>query len=217
VADQHTGQLTDALLDPNQPFAVRRRLPRVFSACTSQRAADGLLLGLADQRFEVRFQCGRSLAAIVKASPEIKIDQEQVYGIVLREVTVGRPVWESRRLLDQPDDQSEHSFVDEFVKVRTSQGLAHIFTLLSLVLPTDPLQIAYRGLHTDDDWVRGLALEYLEEVLPPVVRERLWPFLDDPRPTARAPRAREEILEDLLRSNASIVLNLAELKEKSRK
>jgi HEAT repeat protein len=64
VAEERVGQLIDALVDPNQSFAVRRRLARVFSVCASQRAADGLVMALEDQRFEVRFQCGRSLAAI---------------------------------------------------------------------------------------------------------------------------------------------------------
>ena len=61
VAEERLGALTDALIDPNQPFAVRRRLARVFSICVSQRAVDSLLLALDDTRFEVRFQCGRSL------------------------------------------------------------------------------------------------------------------------------------------------------------
>ena len=69
VAEERVGQLIDALIDPNQSFAVRRRLARVFSVCASQRAVDGVILGLDDQRFEVRFQCGRSLAAIAAQKP----------------------------------------------------------------------------------------------------------------------------------------------------
>src|SRR5688500_5799182 len=43
VAEERIGELIDALIDPNQPFAVRRRLARVFSVCVSQRAVDGLI------------------------------------------------------------------------------------------------------------------------------------------------------------------------------
>ena len=64
-----------------------------------------------------------------------------------------------------------------------------------------------RGLY-----LRGTALEYLEGVLPPEIRERLWPFLEDTRPRTRPVRARTEILADLLRSNESIVMNLEQLK-----
>jgi hypothetical protein len=214
VAEERVGELVDALLDPNQPFASRRRLARVFSVCVSQRAVDGVLLGLEDLRFEVRFQCGRSLASILEKNPRIRIDKERVFDVVRREVAVGRPVWESHRLLDTIEADAR-SFVDEFLKDRAGQSLAHVFTLLSLVLPTAPLQIAYRGLHTDDPGLRGTALEYLEGVLPPDIRDRLWPFLSD-RPRKHSDsRARDEILADLLRSNESIMLNLEELRRRT--
>jgi AAA family ATP:ADP antiporter len=214
VAEERVGELVDALLDPNQPFASRRRLARVFSVCVSQRAVDGVLLGLEDLRFEVRFQCGRSLAAILEKNPRIRIDKERIFDVVRREVAVGRPVWESHRLLDTVEADSR-SFVDEFLKDRAGQSLAHAFTLLSLVLPTAPLQIAYRGLHTNDPGLRGTALEYLEGVLPTDIRDRLWPFLSDRPRNQRDSRARDEILADLLRSNESIMLNLEELKRRT--
>ena len=216
VAEERVGELVDALIDPNQEFAVRRRLARVFSVCVSQRAADGLMLGLDDLRFEVRFQCARSLAAIVEKNFTIRMDKEKVFAFVLREVAVGKPVWESRRLLDSLESNDLASFVDTFVRDRASQSLAHVFTLLSLVLPREPLQIAFRGLQTDDQGLRGTALEYLEGILPAEIRDRLWPFLEDRRPSAqRAGRPREEILADLLRSNRSIMLNLEELRRRT--
>jgi len=139
-----------------------------------------------------------------------------VFAVVRKEVAVSRPVWESHQLLDRLEEQQTSSFMDEFVKSRASRSLAHVFTLLSLVLPAEPLKIAFRGLHTDDQNLRGTALEYLEGVLPPDIRDRLWPFLEESRPRAGAARPREEILEDLLRSNRSIMLNLEELKRRSR-
>jgi len=213
VAEERVGELIDALIDPNQPFAVRRRLARVFSVCVSQRAVDGLMLGLEDLRFEVRFQCGRSLASILEKNPRVLVDRERVFNVVRREVAVSRPVWQSHRLLDGIDTE-QRSFVDEFLKDRAGQSLAHVFTLLSLVLPTAPLQIAYRGLHTDDPKLRGTALEYLEGVLPPDLSERLWPFLGREQQAPRDGRARDEILADLLRSNESIMLNLEELRRR---
>ena len=213
-AEERLGALTDALMDPNQPFAVRRRLARVFSICVSQRAVDALLLALDDSRFEVRFQCGRSLSAIVAKNRLVHVERERVFEIVRREVTVGRPVWQSHRLLDAMQEEKE-TFVDEFIKDRAGQSLAHVFILLSLVLPATPLQIAYRGLHTTDPALRGTALEYLEGVLPPDIRNRLWPFLGPSAPVDVGARGRDEILADLLRSNDSIVMNLKELRRRS--
>ena len=216
IVEPRVGTLTDALLDPNQPFAIRRRLARVFGTGVSQRTADALMLGLEDLRFEVRFQCGRSLAGLVAKNAMLRIDAPRVFDVVRREVAVGRPVWESHRLLDGVVEEDNKPFVDEFLKDRTSQSLGHVFTLLSLVLPTQPLQIAYRGLHTSDPVLRGTALEYLEGVLPPDIRDRLWPFLgDSPAPLPGRARSRDEILADLLRSNESIVLNLEELRRRA--
>jgi ATP:ADP antiporter, AAA family len=215
VAEERVGELTDALIDPNQPFAVRRRLARVLSVCVSQRAVDGLMLGLDDMRFEVRFQCGRSLAAVLEKNPRVWIHKERTFEIVRREVAVSRLVWESHQLLDRVEDAESASMVDQFVRARASRSLAHVFTLLSLVLPAEPLQIAFRGLQTDDQNLRGTALEYLEGVLPPDIRGRLWPYLEDQRASVRtAARPREQILEDLLKSQHSIVLNLEELKRR---
>jgi ATP:ADP antiporter, AAA family len=214
VAEERIGQLVDALLDPNQDFAVRRRLARVFSVCVSQRAASGLMFGLDDPRFDVRFQSARSLSAIIEKNPLVQIDSAQIFAVVLREVAVGRGVWESRRLLDGADEGNRPTTLDEFVRTRAGESLAHVFTLLSLALPREPLQIAFRSLYTDDEQLQGTALEYLESVLPPAIRQRLWPFIER-RAVARSVRPREEVMAELLRSNHSIVLNLEELRLRS--
>ena len=174
VAEERIGELTDALLDPNQDDMVRRRLARVFSVAVSQRAADGLLLALDDSRFDVRFQVARSLVAIVESNPGIRLNAERVYQVVQAELAVGRPVWESRRLLDGFVSESP---LDEFVRDRAGQSLAHVFTLLSLVLPRQALNIAFGSLTTGDTQLRGTALEYLENVLPAGVKQALWPHL----------------------------------------
>ena len=48
-----------------------------------------------------------------------------------------------------------------------------------------------------------------------MIREPLWPFLEDHRPAGRTVRPREDILADLVRSNHSIMLNLEEIKRRS--
>jgi hypothetical protein len=214
VAEEHVGALVDALIDPNQDFAVRRRLVRVFSVCVSQRAADGLMFGLDDARFDVRFQAARSLTEVLEKNPGVVIDARRVFDVVEREASVGRPVWESRRLLDGVSSNEALSPLDEFIRDRAGTSLGHVFTLLALVLPREPLQIAFKSLQTDDQHLQGTALEYLDGILPARIRERLWPYLER-RPTARTLRPREEVIADLLRSHRSITLNLETLFQRS--
>ena len=202
VAEERVGELTDAMLDPTLAHGVRTRLARVFSVAVSQRAADALVMVLDDERFDVRFQSARSLAAMIDRNPRIRLDSARVYGVISQEVAVSRPVWESRRLLD---GMAGASPLDEFVRDRAGQSLAHVFTLLSLVLPREPLQIAFRSLHSDDKQLRGTALEYLEGVLPAPIRVGLWPFLVYRRPQHPAP-LHDDVIANLVRSSQSITL-----------
>jgi hypothetical protein len=213
LAARTAGQLVDALLDSQQPFAVRRRLPSVLSAAATQRAVDGLMGGLEDRRFEVRYQCAAGLARLRQKVPNVRIEPDQVFGAVLQEVAVGQRVWEGQRLLDLAAEEGS-PFVDEYLRGRSNRSLEHVFTLLSLALPGEPLKVAFRGMHTDDEALRGTALEYLETVLPAPIRERLWPFLEDRRRKEPEGRLREDVLADLMRSSESIQINLEELRRR---
>jgi hypothetical protein len=214
AAPRITGQLIDSLLDPAQPFAVHRRMPRVLMACATQRAADGLLEGLNHRRFEVRYQCGVALGAITEKNRGILIPPEAVFQAVRTEATAGKKLWDSHQLLDRSEEAEGDSFVDDVLRSRTSRSMEHVFRLLALVLAREPLRIAFRGLHAGDEKLRGIALEYLESVLPPAVREPLWPYLEDKRPPQRDVRSQSEILDTLIRSHESIQLDLAALRRK---
>jgi hypothetical protein len=206
AAVRHTGQLVDALLDPDTDFAVRRRIAAPLARAGSQRALDGLLAGLHDRRFEVRYRCGRALTHLRGTAPELVVVPELVYAAVLREAEVDRRVWESQSLLERVDD--DPLSLGDALQQRASRSLEHVFTVLSLVLARQPLQIAFRGLYTSDPALRGTALEYLEIALPAPVRDKLWPFLDDSPARARRPGPTDQVVADLLKSGDSIALNL---------
>ncbi len=210
LSERCTGQLLDALLDPGQEFAIRRRIPRVLGNSANQRAVAGLLAALEDKRFEVRFQAGRALAALLRQRPELAPTRAVLFAALEREVQVDRRVWESRRLLD---DHDESLFINAAERTRESYSLEHLFTLLSLVLPKAPLQVAFRGLQTDDDSLRGTALEYLDSVLPAHLRDALSGLLEA-RPRLRRSATSRDPLERLMQSKKSIDLNLEELRKR---
>ena len=78
ISDKIVGGLTDALLDPDSVFAIRRRIPRVLSVCDSPRAVGALLSGLEDTRFEVRYQCATALSNIRNRRPKTNIPEERI-------------------------------------------------------------------------------------------------------------------------------------------
>ncbi len=211
AAPSITGQLVDRLLDPNEDFAIRRRIPRILGTCATARSQDGLMAALSDKRFEVRFQAGRALARIHAQAPSLPVNTSAVYAAVARETGVDKALWHDQRLIDDPAG-NESLEIDDALRVRTTRSMEHVFTLLSLVLPRAPLQIAFKGLLTSDALLRGTSLEYLESVLPREIWISLLPFLDDTRAAKAETRPSEAVLDDLLRSNQSIELNLDEIR-----
>ena len=175
VAARTTGQLIDALLDNRQPSSVRRRMPRVLKSCTTQRAADGLILGLGDEAFAVRYECGVALARIAERDSKLRIDRDTVLAVVETEL-------------------ERHRSEDKLMQ--------HVFNLLSLVLDNEPLKMAYWALKSDGAQ-RGTALEYLDNVLPDNVRRAMWPVLGADKAETRKPRSQREVVDELLKSRMS--------------
>lgn len=203
VAARTTGPLVDALLDPATPVEVRRRVPRVLARCPTQRAADGLIEGLADPMFEVRYRCAVALVRIAHDDTSLQISEHAILAAAAREAGVGVQAWTAATLTDAPA-MSEELPLGDGTGQRLGRSTEHVFTLLSLVLDREPLQLAYRAIAEDDDNLRGVGLEYLDSVLPPDIRNALWPYLGDRSATRGTRRERQQILADLRRSMTSI-------------
>ena len=214
VASGNLDLLTRRLLDPDEDFAVRRRLVAVLADSFTDQSFEALLGALGDRRFEVRYRAGGALARMMERMPGVPVKEEQVMNAIHREVTVERGVWEGRRLLDA-DDELWSPLEADIVRDRANRSLEHVFTLLSLVRPAAPLRLAYRALLTEDAYLRGTALEYLESVLPESIRLPLWPFLEQTDRPRRQPRPPGEVVQELLASKESIVLALAAVRQRA--
>ena len=198
IARGATGQLADALCDPSVDFDIRRRIPRVLSACPTQAAADALILGTQDERFEVRYECGRALLRITASEAAIVVPLQTAIAIVGREVANSKDVWGSQRVPEIDDEGDEPpALIDRLLRDRLDRSFEHIFSILALVLDRESIRIAFKALHQEDTRLRGTALEYLETVLPDEIRDAVWPFLGEARPM-RPARPANEILADLV-------------------
>ena len=204
-AGQIAGQMVDALLDENSDFAIRRRIPRALAGSNDLRAVEGLMRGLNDSRFEVRFQTARALDVILQRHPEFRPSRQTVFAIIERELSVGKGVWENRRLLDRR--QSGETFLDDVLRERTQLSWEHLFTLLALILPREPLKVAFQALHTDDRFLRGLSLEYLDSVLPPSLRhvQTIFEAAEIHTTETAAP---EEVAARLMKAQETVTLKL---------
>ena len=208
IAPQITGQLADGLLDRDREFSIRRRLPDILRRGEPELASWALWRALRDPRFEVRYRSGKALAKLREAGHALDITQADVFEAVQREVTVDGRLWHSHRLLDDCDGDDDDAVLHRVLEQRSATGLDHVFTLLGLTLPAEPLRLALQAVNTRDPALRGTALEYLESVLPEDVRVPLWPFLEVERATVAPTRTPDEIVASLKMSHPSIISDL---------
>lgn len=198
IAPKVTGLLVDSLLDLTLDPRARRRIPRVLKIGSTERAVSGLMLALSDPVFDVRLQAGVALGQIVssKGRDAVHIDPDAVLTIILRELSDGRSSW-----TEAAGEIS--SRVPSGDRAALGRGLFHVFGLLGLFLDREPLLIAYRVLRDEDESMRGTAIEYLEVLLDPRVKEQLLPLFGDVRRLDTVERPKAELVEVLLRSQTS--------------
>jgi len=160
-------------------------LPLALKSCPSTISRDGLRAGLESDVLEIRLRCGRALLALTERHPELEAPFPTALALAERELRGG----------GQPQSLREH-----------------VFNLLALALEREPVQIAARAFATDDIYVRGTALEYLETVLPLPTFAAFRPLLTATGPPPAPRRKPADARAELLRAGATMTVSLDELR-----
>ena len=207
IGDDAVPPLAAQLRDENVEFVIRRRLPKVLAKVGGAEADDALLDALSASRFEVRYRAAIALVrrrarGLSEAESEV---ETRIWAAIRSEASRDRPVWELQRLLDS-FDRPEDQLLSEKTGVRGSLSLEHTFRLLTLVLDPEPVHAAFHGFQVDDEKMRSFALEYLEQVLPADIRDKLWPFIGDISEYQRekALRPLDQVVSDLMTTGATL-------------
>jgi AAA family ATP:ADP antiporter len=179
-----TGQMVDALLDHHQHPLIRRRIPLLLGQADNERALQGLTLGLQDRELDVRFRCAEALTRIITNHSHLSIDIEAIWRVIYREIA--------------------YFSSTGFKLTRGVEPLRYLFHLFGIILGPGVMDICYNALQAEDPGIRGTALEYLENQLPPNVREPLWPLIAAGRTETKSDRSTKEIMYDLLQAGRSI-------------
>jgi len=182
VSSQHAGQLADALLDLCEKDMIRRRVPLVMAASKSQLALDALTAALKDPGFQIRFRSAYAMRQIKRECPGLELQAERVWNVLALELQVDRAEWQERRM-GKGSSASQEKPGDASVE--------YLFLLLRLLLPPEPVEMAYRALGTEDRHLRGTALEYLQTALPSATWKQIEGLIADHlvKPKGAAPKA----------------------------
>ncbi len=183
------GQLVDALCNEDLDDEIRRKLPEIISTVTEARAALGLFNALSSSSPEVRQRASAALEELLRREPHLRPRRTEVYAAVERSMDVA------------------------------DVSVPQLFAMLAVVLDREPLELSLQALRSDDDQLRGTSFEYLDNVIPEKLRDRLFPHLEAyarRRAPAASPSRRStvELAQELRRSTDRIEIDPALLTKK---
>ncbi len=172
VAPKVAGQLADAFLAPATPLEARLRIPWLLVESGSALVPQVLMQGLKDDDFAIRYRSGQMLAYLRSLDPELVFDRDVVHRLAQRELKASSHDRAARdatvRRLNDPGHAAPAGPDEGAIG-----GLGHVFNLLGLVNDTKVIKLAVLALRGEDEALRGTALEYLANVLPERLFNRL--------------------------------------------
>jgi ATP:ADP antiporter, AAA family len=172
--DNVTATVRDCLADGSTPLAIRRALPAIIAAIGAPESAAVLESHLMESDPVLRFHVISGLAGLRRRCPDLPLDTALVESVFAAEIMGNYRSWQIVATLD--------AAADTLVRGTLEETIAHeqerIFGLLSVLYPQQDFQSAYHGLRSSNTSVHDNALEFLDNILKPQLRQLLVPLLD---------------------------------------
>jgi AAA family ATP:ADP antiporter len=181
--DRIVGTLRDALVDRDMPAAVRREIPTVLQQIGSQACHTVLVESLLDPDVEVRRAIIGALNKLQDLHPTWPVDTRMLETVLGAELIGHLRSYQVLGTLDAALDDDTPVLAP--LRTAMEQELERVFRLLKLLHPHQDLHSAYVGVQSTNPVVHDNALEFLENILTPQLRELLVPLLDSQVPMAQ--------------------------------
>jgi len=168
--------LANRLADRALDVEVRREIPPALMRIGTQSAERVLIAALMDADSAVRH---RVIAALNKLKQQRRpgaLDSDMLELLLAAEIA-GH--YRSYQLLGAlRASEGTNRAVIAALQASMEQELERIFRLIALLSPDDSLHDAYVGVRSSNKLVRANAIEYLEHILKPDLRQVLLPLID---------------------------------------
>lgn len=184
--DSIIGTLRDHVADNAVPLPIRREIAGILAAIGSEEALRVLEPELMEGDTVLRRRVLNALNKLTRQHPEVDLDRQMLETVLAAEVLGHYRSYQIFHTLN-----SEAGLDVTLALTESMNGeRERIFRLLSLLYPTCDFESAYYGLQSSNQAVHDNALEFLENVLKPELRQLLLPLLDaQVTVAARAQRA----------------------------
>lgn len=177
MGDAVSGTLRDHLVDPDTPVEVRREIPLVLQAIATPAAQFVLLESVLDSDSIVRHRIITALNKLGQIYPDRRVDRRLIETVIGAEIMGHYRSYQVLATLGARLD-AEADPVVQRIRESMQQEAERIFRLLTILYPGSDMHSAYVGLMTGDPVVHDNAVEFLETVLSPQLRELIVPLFD---------------------------------------
>tara|TARA_R110001599_G_scaffold114638_1_gene280649 strand:+ start:4545 stop:7313 length:2769 start_codon:yes stop_codon:yes gene_type:complete len=161
------------------------RLPEVLEKIDSANAVKALFGFLDTPDVALRLEALRSINAIQRDFPHLKIKKEDIVERVMEESNLYKnmlgALYQERQLL--PNEISEEiqearTNLVTLLERRLDGTLERIFRLIGLRYPPEDVITAYNGIRSVNDHVRLNSVEFLDNLLEPALKKTLIPIAE---------------------------------------
>jgi AAA family ATP:ADP antiporter len=164
------------LFDASCPIEIKRELPGVLVRIGTPEAEQALMESILEGDATLRLRVVAALNKLREQDAEFEIDRDLVE-IALTAEIMGH--YRSYQLLGRlRASLDERDAAVTGLKQSMEQEIERIFRLMGLLLPGHDLHSIHFGLQSDTPAVRANALELLDNILRPQLRNVLVPLLD---------------------------------------
>lgn len=175
-------------IDPNS----KQFIPEIIGAFGGQKAVNALFKLLRNKDLIVRLESARVLNKLKSKHPSLKFSKRDVVRLILQEcklyhrtlsaMQIQKQIFlKYEEMLTSDKDVEEFSARNSLIDLlerRLDHGLEQIFTLLGLRYQQKDIEIAYQGIISEKQEVRANAIEFLDNLLQPNLKQTLLPLVE---------------------------------------
>ena len=169
-------QMQERLLDASSPIEMRREIPRILLLIDTPRAKQVLIDSMFADDTKLRSHIIASLTDLQNLHPDMDLDLQMVETLLVAEIIGHYRSYQIQDSLEQALDDDDT--VLKALESSMTRDLERIFQLIKLMYPQRDLHSAYLGIRSENPKDRDNALEFLEQILKPELRNLLVPALD---------------------------------------
>ncbi len=184
--------LVDAINKPQSSFTIKENIPEILAGLESPKAKTALIKLLKNKNLAIRLKAAKALYQLKEKNPKLKFQKRKIVRLILTECNLyyqalsamylQKKIAKSFDVKKLEDEETEEliarNSLIEILAEHLGYALEQIFTLLGMRYPQKDIEIAYKGIKSEQEEVRANALEFLDNLLQKDLRQTLLPLVE---------------------------------------